>query len=84
MALQLSSKIHGNYLFLSDGYHKTERRIHVYDLVNHSMAFSVNVNDLKEEPEGLDVKDGWLYVAFHYAAQPSKAQYYRFNIKGLK
>jgi transposase len=40
-----------------------------------------NLNELIDEPEGIDIHGKWVYVVFHTSGQPRHSKLYRFNLK---
>ncbi len=75
------SKTDGRYAYLGDGYPPYDRNLHVVDLKKKEKVATINVNALHHEPEGVDIKDGWLYVAMHVSRQPRNGLLYRFSLK---
>ena len=75
------SKTDGRYAYLGEGYPPHDRNLHVVDLKKKKKVATVNVNHLHHEPEGLDIRDGWLYVAMHVSRQPRNELLYRFSLK---
>lgn len=75
------SAIDGKYVYLGDEYPPYNRFLHVLDLQKKKLVESVNLNDLKYEPEGVTVNGKWLYMVMHVSRQPRSGQIYRFRIK---
>ena len=68
-------------VIVGDGYPPYNRFLHVLDLQKKKLVESVNLNDLKYEPEGVAVNGKWLYMVMHVSRQPRNGQIYRFRIK---
>ena len=75
------STMKGRYAYLADGYPPHDRVLHVADMKEKKLVKSIDLNDLKYEPEGLTIKGKWLYMAMHVKKQPRDSQIYRFKIK---
>ena len=75
------SVLNGHYAYLGDGYPPHDRLLHVVDMNTRTLVKTVNLNDLHNEPEGVDVKGKWLYMVLHVSRQPRDGQIYRFRIK---
>lgn len=75
------SVIDGHYAYLGDGYPPHDRMLHVLDMDSKIIVCSVNLNGLHHEPEGVDVKGKWLYMAMHVSKQPRNGVIYRFRIR---
>lgn len=74
------SYISGNYLFLPDGAPALGIKMHIVDLSQKKVIKTFDWNSFDLEPEGLCVKDGWLWVAFHAKKQPRLTNFYRFKM----
>lgn len=51
-------------IFLTAGYPPYYCKLHVYDMNAGRQILCQDLRDLKYEPEGMDFRDGWLYVVF--------------------
>lgn len=75
------SRIKGRYTYLADGYAPHDRLLHVLDMKERHIVASLNVNNLEYEPEGVDIKGKWLYMALNVPKQSRNGMIYRFKIK---
>ena len=75
------SYVRGKYAFLPDGYAPYDLLLHVVDLKKKQIIKTKNLNDLVDEPEGIDIHGKWVYVVFHTSGKPRHSKLYRFNLK---
>lgn len=75
------SYVRGKYAFLPDGYAPYDLLLHVVDLKKKQIVKTKNLNDLVDEPEGIDIHGKWVYVVFHTSGEPRHSKLYRFNLK---
>ena len=75
------SIVRGRYAFLPDGYAPHDLLLHVVDLVEKRIVLTKNLNELVDEPEGIDLRGRWAYVVFHTAREPRHSKLWRFRLK---
>ena len=75
------SIVRGRYAFLPDGYAPHDLLLHVVDLEEKKIVLTKNLNELKDEPEGIDLKGRWAYVVFHTSREPRHSKLWRFRLK---
>lgn len=75
------SIVRGRYAFLPDGYAPHDLLLHVVDLNEKRIIVTKNLNDLKDEPEGIDIKGRWAYVVFNTSRGARHSPLWRFRIK---
>ena len=71
----------GDYAFLPDGYPPHDRLLHIVNLKTKQIERTANLNDLNDEPEGIDIHGKWAYVIFHTPKQPRHSKLWRFSLK---
>jgi len=59
------SKIEGGFAYLPDGEDEGGYWLHVLDLETGKEVRRIDLNTIGLEPEGIDIKDGWIYVGFN-------------------
>lgn len=74
------SAIKGRYAYLGDGYPPYDRSFHVLDMKEKRIVATIDLNHLKYEPEGTDIRDGWLYIVMHVSKQGRNGYLYRFRL----
>ena len=75
------SFVMGDYAFLPDGYPPHDRLLHIVNLKTKRIERTANLNDLNDEPEGIDIHGKWAYVIFHTPKQPRHSKLWRFSLK---
>ena len=75
------SIVRGRYAYLPDGYPPLECFVHVVDLDSKKIVLSKNVTDLVDEPEGICLKDGYVYVVFHTPREPRHSKLWRLSLQ---
>ena len=75
------SIVRGRYAFLPDGYAPHDLLLHVVDLEEDRIVLTKNLNELVDEPEGIDIRGRWAYVVFHTAREPRHSKLWRFRLK---
>ena len=75
------SYVQGKYAFLPDGYAPHDLLLHIVDMKKKAIVKTKNLNELIDEPEGIDIHGKWVYVVFHTSGQPRHSKLYRFNLK---
>lgn len=74
------SRICDGYAYLPDGDSPGCYWLHIIDLSTGAEVFTIDLNDIGHEPEGLDIQGRWLYVSFHTAdARENKIVRYNLN-----
>lgn len=74
------SYVAGDYAFLPDGYPPHDRLLHIVNLKTKRIERTKNLNDLVDEPEGIDIHGKWIYVVFHTSGQPRHSKLWRFRL----
>lgn len=74
------SYVAGDYAFLPDGYPPHDRLLHIVNLKTKRIERTKNLNDLVDEPEGIDIHGKWIYVVFHTSGQPRHSKLWRFKL----
>ena len=74
------SYVAGDYAFLPDGYPPHDRLLHIVNLKTKRIERTKNLNDLVDEPEGIDINGKWIYVVFHTSGQPRHSKRWRFRL----
>lgn len=54
--------------------------LHIFDLDGNRQKV-LNFRFIHLEPEGVDLQDGWIYVAFNAKKEPRFSNIWRFRIK---
>lgn len=72
------------YIYLPDGVPSRGCRMHVVDAATGERLRLIDLNPLEYEPEGLDIKGGWLYLSFHVTGHPERNLIYRFRLKEIR
>ena len=75
------SIVRGRYAYLPDGYAPHDLLLHVVDLDTKRIILSKNLNDLKDEPEGICLTDDYAWVVFHTSREPRHSKLWRFSLK---
>ena len=75
------SIVRGRYAFLPDGYAPHDLLLHVVDLEEDRIVLTKNLNELVDEPEGIDLRGHWAYVVFHTAREPRHSKLWRFRLR---
>ena len=75
------SFVMGDYAFLPDGYPPHDRLLHIVNLRTKKIERTKNLNDLLDEPEGIDIHGKWVYVIFHTSRQPRHSKLWRFSLR---
>ena len=75
------SIVRGRYAFLPDGYAPHDLLLHVVDLEEKRIVLTKNLNDLKDEPEGIDLHGRWAYVVLHTSREPRHSKLWRFRLQ---
>ena len=75
------SIVRGRYAFLPDGYAPHDLLLHVVDLEEDRIVLTKNLNELVDEPEGIDLRGRWAYVVFHTAREPRHSKLWRFRLR---
>ena len=66
-------------IYLSAGYPPYYCKLHVYDAKSGTQLLRQDIRDLRYEPEGMDVSDGYLYMVFWCGDEGTRI--YRFIIE---
>ena len=72
------SKIKGGRAYLPDGDSPGNYWLHVVDLATGCEVRTIDLNPIGLEPEGVDVRGGWIYVSFN-TPDPKENKIYRFR-----
>ena len=72
------SKIKGGRAYLPDGDSPGNYWLHVVDLATGQEVRTIDLNPIGLEPEGVDVRGGWIYVSFN-TPDPKENKIYRFR-----
>ena len=72
---------HGPRNDLPDGYAPHDLLLHVVDLEEDRIVLTKNLNELVDEPEGIDLRGRWAYVVFHTAREPRHSKLWRFRLR---
>ena len=75
------SIVRGRFAYLPDGYAPHDLLLHLVDLQDKKIVLSRNLNDLKDEPEGICLTDDYAYVVFHTSSEPRHSKLWRFSLK---
>ena len=75
------SIVRGRYAILPDGYAPHDLLLHVVDLEEDRIVLTKNLNELVDEPEGIDLRGRWAYVVFHTAREPRHSKLWRFRLR---
>lgn len=78
------SLANGHCIYLPDGLPSRGCRMHVVDAATGGRLRLIDLNPLKHEPEGLDIKGRWLYLSFHVPGHPEQNLIYRFRLKPVR
>ena len=62
------------------GIPKTDMDLHIFDLDGNRLK-ALNFRPIGLEPEGIDIQNGWIYVAFHTPKKPRHSNIWRFKLK---
>ncbi|MBR6001803.1 MAG: hypothetical protein IK045_02975 [Bacteroidales bacterium] len=65
-------------IYLSAGYPPYYCKLHVYDIRTKKQILCQDIRDLKYEPEGMDISEGWLYLALWHSKVGTEI--YRFTL----
>ncbi len=65
-------------IYLTAGYPPYYCKLHVYDAQSGVQLLQQDLRELKYEPEGMDVQDGWLYMVFWCGDEGTKI--YKFKL----
>lgn len=74
------SCIRDGIAYLTDGNPASGVSLHAFDLLGGKELFRRDLSDVGLEPEGIDVKDGWVYIIFHTKKQPRHSILCRFSL----
>lgn len=65
-------------IYLTAGYPPYYCKLHVYDIKSGKQILCQDLRELKYEPEGMDIRDGWLYTAFWHSGTGTELYRFRF------
>lgn len=71
------SKIKNGYAYLPDGDRPGHFWLHIISLASGQEVRTIDLNPIGLEPEGIDIRDGWIYISFN-TADPHDNPIYRF------
>ncbi len=74
------SVVRDGKIYLTQGGPKRDMDLHVFDPDGKRLQV-LNLRFIGLEPEGLDIQDGWIYVAFNAPKNPRGAAIWRIKIK---
>ena len=77
VAVAQGSKIKGGHAYLPDGDRPGHFWLHIISLATGQEVHTIDLNPIGLEPEGIDIRDGWIYVSFH-TPDPRDNRIYRF------
>ena len=75
------SIVRGRYAYLPDGYAPHDLLLHLVDLQDKRIVLSRNLNDLKDEPEGICLTSDYAWVVFNTSDGPRHSRLWRFSLK---
>lgn len=74
------SAVRNGNIYLTQGIPKTDMDLHIFDLDGNRLK-ALNFRPIGLEPEGIDIQNGWIYVAFHTPKRPRHSNIWRFKLK---
>lgn len=72
------SKIKNGYAYLPDGDSPGNYWLHIIHLATGREVYTLDLNTIGLEPEGIDIADGWIYISFN-TPSPADNRIYRFR-----
>lgn len=74
------SVVRDGLIYLTQGGPRRDMDLHIFDLDGNRQKV-LNFRFIHLEPEGVDLQDGWIYVAFNAKKEPRFSNIWRFRIK---
>lgn len=74
------SVVRDGKIYLTQGGPKRDMDLHIFDPDGKRQQV-LNLRFIGLEPEGIDIQDGWIYVAFNAPQKPRFANIWRFKIR---